>query len=71
MGYDSLLQRIFLTQGSNPGLLHCRWILYCLRHQGTLTSQREMAKDAESQLAGVSSQRLTQCWNYLERYILR
>ena len=21
---------IFLTQGSNPGLLHCRQILYCL-----------------------------------------
>ena len=25
----SLLQRIFLTQGSNPGLLRCRQILYC------------------------------------------
>ena len=24
----SLLQRIFLTQGLNLGLLHCRWILY-------------------------------------------
>ena len=22
-------------QGSNPDLLHCRWILYCLRHQGS------------------------------------
>ena len=22
------LQGIFLTQGLNPGLLHCRWILY-------------------------------------------
>ena len=30
----SLLQGIFLTQGSNPGLLHCRQILYCLSHQG-------------------------------------
>ena len=26
----SLLQGIFPTQGSNPGLLHCRWILYQL-----------------------------------------
>ena len=26
----SLRQGIFLTQGSNPGLLHCRQILYCL-----------------------------------------
>ena len=25
-----LLQEIFQTQGSNPGLLHCRQILYCL-----------------------------------------
>ena len=24
---------IFLTQRSNPGVLHCRWILYCLSHQ--------------------------------------
>ena len=27
---------IFLTQGLNLGLLHCRWILYCLSHQGSL-----------------------------------
>ena len=27
----SLLQGIILTQESNPGLLHCRWILYQLR----------------------------------------
>ena len=27
-----LLQGIFLTQGLNLGLLHCRWILYCLSH---------------------------------------
>ena len=31
----SLLQWIFPTQGLNPVLLHCRWILYCLRHQGS------------------------------------
>ena len=31
----SLLQGIFPTQGSNPGLLHCRWILYQLSHQGS------------------------------------
>ena len=30
-----LLQGIFPTQGSNPGLLHCRRILYQLRHQGS------------------------------------
>ena len=32
----SLLQGIFPTQGSNPGLPHCRQILYCLSHQGSL-----------------------------------
>ena len=35
VGSCSLLQRIFLTQGSNPGLPHCRWILYQLSHQGS------------------------------------
>ena len=30
-----LLQGIFPSQGSNPGLLHCRWTLYCLSHQGS------------------------------------
>ena len=29
----ALLQRIFPTQQLNPGLQHCRWILYPLRHQ--------------------------------------
>ena len=31
-----ILQRIFLTLGSNPGLLHCRQILYHLSHQGMI-----------------------------------
>ena len=35
VGSLSLLQRIFPTQGSNPGLPHCRWILYQLSHQGS------------------------------------
>ena len=29
------LQGIFPTQGSNPGLLHCGWILYQLSHKGS------------------------------------
>ena len=36
----SLLQGIFPTQGSNPGLLHCRWILYQLSHKGSLIISR-------------------------------
>ena len=35
VGSLSLLQRIFLTQELNWGLLHCRWILYQLSHQGS------------------------------------
>ena len=33
IGSCSLLQGILPTQRSNPGLPHCRWILYCLSHQ--------------------------------------
>ena len=32
-----LLQGIFPTQGSNPGLLHCRQVLYQLSYQGSPT----------------------------------
>ena len=35
VGSLSLLQGIFPTQGSNPGLPHCRWILYHLSHKGS------------------------------------
>ena len=35
VGCHSLLQRIFPTQGSNPGLPHCRQILDHLSHQGS------------------------------------
>ena len=33
VGCHALLQGIFPTQGLNPGLLHCRQILYRVRHQ--------------------------------------
>ena len=35
-GSHSLLRGIFPIQGSNPGLLHCRQILYQLSHLGSL-----------------------------------
>ena len=35
VGSQSLRQQIFLTQKSNWGLLHCRWILYQLNYQGS------------------------------------
>ena len=35
VGCHALLQGIFPTQGSNPGLPQCRQILYYLSHQGS------------------------------------
>ena len=35
VGSLSLLQGIFPIQGSNPGVPHCRWILYQLSHKGS------------------------------------
>ena len=37
----SFLQGIFLTQGLNPHLLHCRQILYHLSHQGRVCCHKE------------------------------
>jgi len=36
VGCHSLFQRIFPTLGSNPGLPHCRQILYCLSYREVL-----------------------------------
>ena len=38
-GLPFLSLGIFLTQGSNLGLLHCRQILYCLSHQRSPISE--------------------------------
>ena len=43
VGILSLLQGIFQTQGVNPGLLHCRQILYCLSHQASSTTREATA----------------------------
>ena len=42
MGSLPLLQGIFPTQGSNPGLPHCRQILYRLSHQENLIMKVEV-----------------------------
>ena len=39
-GSHSLLQRIFLTQGSNPGLLHPEQILYHLSYREEISVRR-------------------------------
>ena len=39
VGCHFLLQEIFLPQGLNPGLPHCRQMIYCLSPQGSLKLQ--------------------------------
>ena len=41
----SLLQGIFPTQGSNPGLLHGKQILYQLSHRGAFHAKMGSIKD--------------------------
>ena len=48
VGSHSFLQGILPTQESNPGLLHCQWILYHLSHQGSLFVMRKQAIWEES-----------------------
>ena len=56
VGSRSLLQGIFPTQESNPGLLHCRRILYQLSHRG-----RWIVTGGEG-ILGVEAQH-TRCWS--------
>ena len=48
MGSLSLLQGIFTTQGVNPGLPHCRQILYCLSHQESSFSSVQFTRSVVS-----------------------
>ena len=57
VGCHVLLQGIFPTQGLNPGLTHCRQILYQLSHQGSLTF-KDLVKSSESGGILVSSRLL-------------
>ena len=41
VGCHSLFQEISPTQGLNPGLPHCRQMLYHLSHQGSHTNKKQ------------------------------
>ena len=62
VGSLSLLQRIFPTQELNPGLPHCRWILY---YQGSL----KMSRWEEKQLVPTRGQQM--CSRYHVEKALR
>ena len=47
VGSLSLLQEILPIQGSNPGLPHCRWILYHLSHQGSPEQPPQVTADMD------------------------
>ena len=49
VGSLSLLQGIFPTQGSNPGLPHCRRILYQLSHKGNSSSPHSVLQFRSAQ----------------------
>ena len=60
VGSLSLLQGIFPTQGSNPGLLHCRQILNQLSHQGSPLST--LGRWKETSLDSSAPAILPKCW---------
>ena len=47
VGSLSLLQGIFPTQGSNPGLPHCGRILYQLSHKGKGRNGKDLTEAEE------------------------
>ena len=52
----SLLQGIFPSQGPNPGLLHCRQILYRLSHQGSPFAHLGLYQSSSVQWMGACQQ---------------
>ena len=50
VGSPFLLQRIFLTQDLNQGLLHCRRILYQLSHRGSPWEHKRIAQKRENNI---------------------
>ena len=55
VGSLALLQGIFLTQESNWGLLNCRWILYQVSYQGSLSWVLLLPKSTAFMLAPLES----------------
>ena len=68
VGCHFLLQGIFLTQGSNSGLLHCRQTLYPLSYQGIPCGCRQ--KKTHTHPVRLYSYRTKNNYNYIWGYIL-
>ena len=67
VGCLSLLQGIFPIQGSNPGLPHCRQVLYQLSHNGSPRTLEGVAYPFSrgSSLTQESNWVLPHCWGIL------
>ena len=61
VGSLSLLQGIFPTQGVNPGLPHCRQILYQLSHRGGPRANYNLTRKATLIMATFAQLYLTLC----------
>ena len=51
VGFHSLLQGMFLTQGLNLGLLHCRQLLYHLSHNQITKEEIKKERTKKSQIS--------------------
>ena len=79
VGSLSHLQENFPTQGSNPGLLHCRWILCHLSHQGSPRTLEWVAYSFSSGSSGPRNRTGVSCiaggfltnWATREAHIVR
>ena len=61
MGFNALLQGIFPTQGSNPGLPHCRAILPHLSHQGSPRILEQVAYPFSRETSQLGNQTRVSC----------
>ena len=67
VGSHCLLQRIFQTQESNRGLLHCRQILYQLRYQGSILRETQIKTRmrhccSHTKMVQIEKTGITKCW---------
>ena len=65
VGCCFLLLGIFPTQGSNPGLPHCRQMLYCLSHHSSVLAWRIPGTGEPGGLWSMGSHRVGHDWSDL------
>ena len=69
VGCHSLLQGIFPTQELNQGLLHCRKILYCLRHQGSCISHHYFKMHQTNKNIKPLEEKLRYSWPWIKSFL--